>query len=86
MTTPHGLGYVKMVIMVDEDVDPIQSATGDVGVVVESEKISRGDLVPSPGCNRVTELDRAPSPAGITGSKADHLTPPRRLRQITVVI
>lgn len=22
MTTPHGLGYVKMVIMVDEDVDP----------------------------------------------------------------
>ncbi len=25
MTTPHGLGYVKMVIMVDEDVDPFST-------------------------------------------------------------
>lgn len=51
MTTPHGLGYVKMVIMVDEDVDPFNLAAGDVGALFESE--------PGRGFGAVAEYVRA---------------------------
>ena len=43
MTTPHGLGYVKMVIMVDEDVDPFNLP--QVMWALSSKVNPAGDLV-----------------------------------------
>lgn len=46
MTTPHGLGYVKMVIMVDEDVDPFNLP--QVMWALSSKVNPAGDLVQLP--------------------------------------
>ncbi len=63
MTTPHGLGYVKMVIMVDEDVDPFNLP--QVMWAMSSKVNPAGDLVQLPNMS-VLELDPGSSPAGIT--------------------
>ncbi|CAG8999010.1 MAG: Phenolic acid decarboxylase [Candidatus Celerinatantimonas neptuna] len=63
MTTPHGLGYVKMVIMVDEDVDPFDLQ--QVMWAMSSKVNPAGDLVQLPNMS-VLELDPGSSPAGIT--------------------
>lgn len=55
MTTPHGLGYVKMVIMVDEDVDPFNLP--QVMWALSSKVNPAGDLVQLPNMS-VLELDR----------------------------
>ncbi|STF88324.1 4-hydroxybenzoate decarboxylase subunit C [Escherichia coli] len=62
MTTPHGLGYVKMVIMVDEDVDPFNLP--QVMWALSSKVNPAGDLVQLPNMS-VLELDPGSSPAGI---------------------
>ncbi len=41
MPTPHGLGYCKVVIVVDETVDPFNLAPGDVGAVGQVPPASR---------------------------------------------
>ena len=63
MTTLHGLGYVKMVIMVDEDVDPFNLP--QVMWALSSKVNPAGDLVQLPNMS-VLELDPGSSPAGIT--------------------
>ncbi|QDD87530.1 non-oxidative hydroxyarylic acid decarboxylases subunit C [Pseudomonas oryzihabitans] len=63
MTTPHGLGYVKIVIMVDEDVDPFNLP--QVMWALSSKVNPSGDLVQLPNMS-VLELDPGSSPAGIT--------------------
>lgn len=60
MTTPHGLGYVKMVIMVDEDVDPFNLP--QVMWALSSKVNPAGDLVQLPNMS-VLELDPGSSPA-----------------------
>ncbi len=63
MTTPHGLGYVKMVIMVDEDVDPFNLP--QVMWALSSKVNPAGDRCSCQICpcwNSTT----AQSPAGIT--------------------
>ncbi len=37
LTTPHGLGYAKIVIVVDEDVDPFDLNAGHVGDVGQGQ-------------------------------------------------
>lgn len=63
MTTPHGLGYVKMVIMVDEDVDPFDLK--QVMWAMSSKVNPAGDLVQLSNMS-VVELDPGSSPSGIT--------------------
>lgn len=63
MTTPHGLGYVKMVIMVDEDVDPFNLP--QVMWAMSAKVNPKGDLVQLPNMS-VLELDPGSEPAGIT--------------------
>ncbi|MDW6005003.1 non-oxidative hydroxyarylic acid decarboxylases subunit C [Vibrio mangrovi] len=63
MTTPHGLGYVKMVIMVDEDVDPFDLK--QVMWAMSSKVNPAGDLVQLNNMS-VVELDPGSSPSGIT--------------------
>lgn len=63
MTTPHGLGYVKMVIMVDEDVDPFDLK--QVMWAMSSKVNPAGDLVQLPNMS-VVELDPGSTPPGIT--------------------
>jgi UbiD family decarboxylase len=57
MTTPHGLGYVKMVIMVDEDVDPFNLP--QVMWALSSKVNPAGDLVHCRIC-RCWSLIRVP--------------------------
>ncbi|RRS10824.1 UbiD family decarboxylase domain-containing protein, partial [Escherichia coli] len=64
MTTPHGLGYVKMVIMVDEDVDPFNLP--QVMWALSSKVNPAGDLVQLPKMSGL-ELDPGASHAGVTG-------------------
>lgn len=61
MTTPHGLGYVKMVIMVDEDVDPFNLP--QVMWALSSKVNPAGDLVQLPNMS-VLELDPAQARRG----------------------
>lgn len=63
MTTPHGLGYVKCVILVDEDVDPFNLP--QVMWAMSSKFNPKGDLVQLPNLS-VLELDPGSQPAGIT--------------------
>lgn len=62
MTTPHGLGYVKMVIMVDEDVDPFNLP--QVMWALSSKVNPAGDLVQLPNMS-VLELIRVPARQGL---------------------
>lgn len=73
MTTPHGLGYVKMAIMVDEDVDPFNLP--QVMWALSSKVNPAGDLVQLPNMS-VLELDPGSSPAGITDKLVIDATTP----------
>lgn len=63
MTTPHGLGFLKMVIVVDEDVDPFNLP--QVLWALSTKFNAAGDLVHLPNMC-VVPLDPGSSPAGIT--------------------
>lgn len=63
MTTPHGLGYVKIVIMVDEDVDPFNLP--QVMWALSTKVNPAYDLVQLPNMS-VLSLDPSSTPAGIT--------------------
>lgn len=62
MTTPHGLGYVKMVIMVDEDVDPFNLP--QVMWALSSKVNPAGDLVQLPNMSVLSSLTPAPARRG----------------------
>ena len=73
MTTPHGLGYVSQVILVDEDVDPF-----DLPQVMwaQSAKVNPSeDVVVIPNLS-VVELAPASQPAGITSKMIIDATTP----------
>lgn len=73
MTTPHGLGYVSQVILVDEDVDPF-----DLPQVMwaQSAKVNpREDVLLLPNLS-VVELAPASQPAGVTSKMIIDATTP----------
>ncbi|MFC7343659.1 non-oxidative hydroxyarylic acid decarboxylases subunit C [Saccharopolyspora griseoalba] len=73
MTTPHGLGYVGQVILVDEDVDPF-----DLPQVMwaQSSKVNPSeDVVVIPNLS-VLELAPAAQPAGVTSKMIVDATTP----------
>ncbi|RJQ79757.1 UbiD family decarboxylase [Pseudonocardiaceae bacterium YIM PH 21723] len=63
MTTPHGLGYCKVVIMVDEDVDPFNLP--QVMWALSTKLNPAHDVVTIPGLS-VLALDPGSDPAGMT--------------------
>ncbi len=73
MTTAHGLGYVKTVIMVDEDVDPFN--LNQVMWAVSTKMNPAGDLVQLPNMS-VVQLDPGSSPSGITDKLVIDATTP----------
>ena len=73
MTTPHGLGYVKTVILVDEDVDPFNLP--QVMWAISTKVNPAGDLVDIPNLS-VLELDPGSQPAGITNKMIIDATTP----------
>ncbi|MFG1711288.1 non-oxidative hydroxyarylic acid decarboxylases subunit C [Nonomuraea sp. M3C6] len=73
MTTPHGLGYVKIAIMVDEDVDPFNLP--QVMWALSTKVNPAGDLVQLPSMP-VMGLDPGASPAGITDKLVIDATTP----------
>ena len=73
MTTPHGLGYVKTVIVVDEDVDPFNLP--QVMWAVSTKVNPAGDLVNIPNLP-VVELDPGSQPPGITNKLIIDATTP----------
>lgn len=73
MTTPHGLGYIKMVIMVDEDVDPFNLP--QVMWALSSKVNAAGDLVNIPNLP-VLELDPGSQPPGISNKLIIDATTP----------
>ncbi|GHF48182.1 UbiD family decarboxylase [Amycolatopsis bartoniae] len=73
MTTPHGLGYVKMVILVDEDVDPFNLP--QVMWALSTKVNAAGDIVNIPNLP-VVELDPGSHPAGITNKLIIDATTP----------
>ena len=73
MTTPHGLGYCKMVIVVDEDVDPFNLP--QVMWALSSKVNAATDLVNLPNMS-VVELDPGSQPPGITNKLVIDATTP----------
>lgn len=73
MTTPHGLGYCKMVIVVDEDVDPFDLP--QVMWALSSKVNAASDLVNLPNMS-VLELDPGSQPPGITNKLVIDATTP----------
>jgi UbiD family decarboxylase len=73
MTTPHGLGYLKTVIVVDEDVDPFNLP--QVMWAVSAKVNPAGDVVNIPNLH-VVPLDPSSSPAGITNKMIIDATTP----------
>lgn len=73
MTTPHGLGYMKMVIMVDEDVDPFNLP--QVMWALSTKVNAAGDLIQLPNMS-VVPLDPGSSPSGITDKLVIDATTP----------
>jgi UbiD family decarboxylase len=63
MTTPHGLGYCKVMIMVDETVDPFNLAQVMWALSVKFHPLH--DIVTVPNAS-VLPLDPSSDPAGIT--------------------
>lgn len=63
LTTPHGLGYCKMVIVVDEDVDPFNLP--QVMWAISTKMHPKHDAVTIPDLS-VLPLDPGSNPAGIT--------------------
>ncbi|WP_413740284.1 non-oxidative hydroxyarylic acid decarboxylases subunit C [Sodalis sp. RH14] len=73
MTTPHGLGYVKMAIVVDEDVDPFNLP--QVMWALSTKVNPAGDLVQLPNMS-VVALDPGSTPAGVTDKLVIDATTP----------
>ncbi|MDT7672079.1 MAG: vanillate/4-hydroxybenzoate decarboxylase subunit [Pseudonocardiales bacterium] len=73
LTTPHGLGYCKIVIMVDEDVDPFNLP--QVMWALSTKVNPAGDLVQLPNMP-VVALDPSASPPGITDKLVIDATTP----------
>jgi UbiD family decarboxylase len=73
MTTPHGLGYCKMVIVVDEDVDPFDLP--QVMWALSTRVNPSGDLLNLPNLS-VLALDPSSQPAGITNKLIIDATTP----------
>ncbi|GAA4833834.1 non-oxidative hydroxyarylic acid decarboxylases subunit C [Saccharopolyspora rosea] len=73
MTTPHGLGYCKMVIVVDEDVDPFNLP--QVMWALSTKVNPDGDLVNLPNMS-VLELDPGSQPPGISNKLVIDATTP----------
>ncbi|WP_420236464.1 non-oxidative hydroxyarylic acid decarboxylases subunit C [Telmatobacter bradus] len=63
MTTPHGLGYAKVVIMVDETIDPFD--LNQVMWAISTKMHPKYDLVTIPNLS-VLPLDPGSEPIGIT--------------------
>jgi UbiD family decarboxylase len=63
LTTPHGLGYAKLVIVVDETIDPFNLP--QVMWAISTKFNPEFDLVTVPGLS-VLPLDPASDPAGMT--------------------
>ncbi|WP_338321781.1 hypothetical protein [Bacillus atrophaeus] len=63
LTTPHGLGYCKMVIVVDEDVDPFNLP--QVMWALSTKMHPKHDVVTIPDLS-VLPLDPGSDPSGIT--------------------
>lgn len=74
LTTPHGLGYAKVVIVVDEDVDPFNLP--QVMWSLSTKFNPQFDLVNIPGLS-VLELDPGSDPAGITNKIIIDATTPK---------
>jgi 4-hydroxybenzoate decarboxylase len=62
-STPHGLGYAKVVIVVDEDVDPFDLK--QVMWALSTKMNPEGDVIIVPHLS-VLPLDPASQPAGMT--------------------
>ncbi|MFF4019749.1 non-oxidative hydroxyarylic acid decarboxylases subunit C [Streptomyces sp. NPDC001843] len=73
MTTPHGLGYVSQVILVDEDVDPFNLP--QVMWAMSAKVNPKDDVVVIPNLS-VLELAPAAQPAGITSKMITDATTP----------
>ncbi|PPS69961.1 MULTISPECIES: non-oxidative hydroxyarylic acid decarboxylases subunit C [Streptomyces] len=73
MTTPHGLGYVAQVIVVDEDIDPFDLP--QVMWAMSAKVNPQEDVVIIPNLS-VVELAPAASPAGITSKMIIDATTP----------
>ncbi|PRW62715.1 non-oxidative hydroxyarylic acid decarboxylases subunit C [Actinopolyspora mortivallis] len=73
MTTPHGLGYCKTVIVVDEDVDPFDLP--QVMWALSTKVNPACDLVNLPNMS-VLELDPGSQPPGITNKLVIDATTP----------
>jgi 4-hydroxybenzoate decarboxylase len=73
MTTPHGLGYCKVVIVVDEDVDPFNLP--QVMWALSTKVNPANDLVNLPNLS-VVELDPGSQPAGVTNKLIIDATTP----------
>ncbi|MBX7551711.1 non-oxidative vanillic acid decarboxylases subunit C [Streptomyces sp. NPDC004232] len=73
MTTPHGLGYVAQVILVDEDVDPFNLP--QVMWAMSAKVNPKDDVVVIPNLS-VLELAPAAQPAGITSKMIIDATTP----------
>lgn len=73
MTTPHGLGYLKTVIVVDEDVDPFNLP--QVLWAVSTKVNPASDVVNLPNLS-VVPLDPGSQPAGITNKMIIDATTP----------
>lgn len=74
LTTPHGLGYAKLVIVVDETVDPFNLP--QVMWAIATKFNPDFDLITVPGLS-VLPLDPASQPAGITGKVIIDATTPK---------
>lgn len=73
MTTPHGLGYTKVVIVVDEDVDPFDLP--QVMWALSTKVNPASDLVNLPNMS-VVELDPGSQPSGISNKLVIDATTP----------
>ncbi|OAT69775.1 phenolic acid decarboxylase [Mycobacteroides immunogenum] len=73
MTTPHGLGYVKIAIIVDEDVDPFNLP--QVMWALSTKVNPAGDLVQLPNMS-VMNLDPGGVPPGISDKLVIDATTP----------
>jgi len=74
LTTPHGLGYAKMVIVVDETVDPFNLP--QVMWAISTKFNPDYDLLKIPGLS-ILPLDPASEPAGMTSKVIIDATTPK---------
>jgi 3-polyprenyl-4-hydroxybenzoate decarboxylase len=77
-STPHGLGYAKVVIVVDETVDPYNLP--QVMWALSTKFNPQFDLVVLPGMS-ILSLDPGSDPEGMTYKMVIDATPPFRLKR-----